>query len=105
MGPMKEEKANVAKLLRSAADGIIPESAFWPEMERLFVTLNDPLVALAREEAFHFWGNFHERNLLLIPVRPDPLQLEQSRRVLRLLANAIENDWSEEQVQKELDNS
>jgi len=96
------EKKQVAKLLTDAVDGKISEPDFWVEMERSFRTFDDPLVALAFEEAHHFWGNFHERNLFLIKTRPDPLQLSQGKETLRTLARAIQEGWSVEKTEEAL---
>ena len=98
----KEDRIQVAKLLRAAADGAISEADFWPEMDRLFPSLDDPVVALAHEEAHHYWGNFHQRNIFLVRVKPDPMQVSQGKETFRVLARAIEEGWSLEQAEEAL---
>ena len=79
----EEERVQLVKLLRAGADGTISEEDFWREMDRLFEIVDDPLIGLAREEAFHYWGNFHRRNLFFISVRPDKLQVSQGKEAFR----------------------
>lgn len=97
-------RSEIAETLRRAADGMIPEDLFWEKFRDWRRSQDDPRFLTAWEEAGHFWGNFHERNIFLIPVQPDKYQLENGRTTLRMLAQAFEEDWEESRIEKALDN-
>lgn len=79
-------KTRFAELLRAAANQTISESDFWNTFDQLQFSKKDPTANLAYDVAVHYWGNFHARNLLFAPVKPDKYQLEQGRGKLNLLA-------------------
>jgi len=91
-----------AELLRAAASQTIPEEVFWTQFKSLYDAVRGDAAGFAMESATHYWGNFHARNLLLIPVKPDPEQLEQGRNELNLIAEAIENDWEPSKLEQKL---
>ena len=95
-------RLQVAETLRRAAEGAVSEEEFWERFRNWSAAFDDPRIMMAWEQAEHFWANFHARNLLLMHVKPDPLQVEHGQEVFRLLAQAFEEDWSEERVEQEL---
>ena len=58
---------------------------------------------MAHETATHYWGNFHSRNILLIPVKPDKYQVMQGQNELNLIAEGLEMDWSASELKQKLD--
>jgi hypothetical protein len=95
-------RAEIAETLRRAANGTIPEEEFWRRFGNWSATFDDPRIIIARYQAEHYWGNFHERNIFFIRVKPDEGQLIQGREALNLLAQAFEEDWAEERIEHEL---
>jgi hypothetical protein len=95
----QDARTEAVRLFLAVAEGTVSEADFWPEMERLFHELDDPAIALAREEAHHYWGNFHERNILFVRTTPQPAMIAQGREIFRTLARALEEHWPEERVQ------
>jgi hypothetical protein len=77
---MRDERKNLADLLRKAAMQSISEDDFWSEFNAFAHRIDPRFFDLAFESATHYWGNFHARNLLLIPVRPDTGQVEQVKK-------------------------
>jgi|SRR5271155_447957 len=96
----EDSRIRAIRLFLAVADGTVSEVDFWPEMDRLFHELDDPIVALAREEAHHYWGNFHARNILLVRTKPKPAFVAQGREMFRTFARALEEHWPEEKVQE-----
>lgn len=72
---MNDDRQMLAALLRRAGARNILEEEFWKEWDLLADAMDDPAVGLAFESATHYWGNFHSRNILLLPVKPNPGQL------------------------------
>jgi hypothetical protein len=95
-------RTRAAHLFQGVADGTISEAHFWPEMDRLSHEVDDPVIAIAYEEAHHYWGNYHERNILLVRTKPKQAFLEQGRKIFRMLVQALEERWPEDRVQKAL---
>src|SRR2546423_12512748 len=95
-------RLEIAETLLRAADGTIPEDEFWQRFRSWSMTLKDPRIMIAWEEADHYWSNFHRKNIFFIRVKPDENQLEQGREALRLLAKAFGDGWVEERIEKEL---
>jgi len=91
-------RARAVRLFQTVADGTVSETDFWPEMDRLSREAADPIIALAYEEAHHYWGNFHERNILLVRTKPKPAFVAKGRELFRTLARALEERWPEEKV-------
>jgi len=60
-----------ANLLRAAANQTISEGEFREKFKNLEAPADDPMAKIAYENAAHFWGNFHERNPLLMRSKPD----------------------------------
>jgi hypothetical protein len=83
----------LAVLLRAAVAQSIPEKDFWEQFKNLVNPVHEPVAALAYDSATHYWGNFHDRNLLFIPVKPDRYQLQQGQNELNLIADALEGNW------------
>ncbi|HLB90107.1 MAG TPA: hypothetical protein VJK29_20785 [Terriglobales bacterium] len=97
-----ERRKQMAKLLRDAACQAISEGDFWQQFKPLVGDLSDPAAGLAYESAVHYWGNFHQRNLLLIKTKPDRHQLKQGQMELNLIADALDSDWPVEQLRAKL---
>jgi hypothetical protein len=95
-------RAEIADTLRRAANGTIPEEEFWQRFDRWSATFDDARILITREQAEHYWGNFHARNIFFIRVKPDEGQLRQGREALNLLAQAFEEDWPEQRLEHEL---
>jgi hypothetical protein len=95
-------KKELADLLRSAAQLTISETEFWDRFEALVDRTQDPIGAIADETAIHYWGNFHERNLLLMPVKPDRDQLQQGQEELNVIADGLEQGWSPSELEQKL---
>jgi hypothetical protein len=93
-------RARAVRLFLAVADGTVSEANFWSEMEQVFREIDNPIIALAFEEAHHYWGNFHAHNIFQIPVRPDPDQVAQGKELFRTLARALEEGWSIEQTEE-----
>lgn len=98
-----ETKKNFAILLRGAANQTISEAEFWEKFKNLDAPADDPVAQVAYENATHFWGNFHERNLLLIRSKPDRYQVQQGKEQLTLIAEGLEQDWPIEELKRKLD--
>lgn len=98
-----ETKKNFANLLRAAANQTIPESEFWDKFKELEAPADDPMAKIAYENATHFWGTFHERNLLLIRSKPDRYQVQQGKEQLNLIAEGLDQDWPIEELRRKLD--
>lgn len=97
-------RIRAARLFNAIADGTVSEADFWPEMDSLAHEIDDPVIAAAYEEAHHYWGNFHERNILLIRTKPKPVFVAQGREIFRTLARALDEHWSEEKVLEAIKN-
>lgn len=95
-------RKEMAETLRRAAEGAISEDQFWGKFRDWRRSQDDPRFLMAWEEAGHYWGNFHERNIFFIPVKPNKSQLRQGQRTLRMLAQAFEEDWDEGRIEKAL---
>jgi len=95
-------KKQYAHLLRAAAAQTISESDFWDEFNKLESTAKDPFASIANEAAIHFWGNFHERNLLLIRTKPNRYQVQQGKDQLSLIAEGLEGDWQVSELKRRL---
>ncbi len=80
----------LAALLRRAGAGNILEEEFWREWDRLADRMDDPAISVAFESAMHYWGNFHSRNILMVPVKPNPGQLEQGKNEMNLIADYLD---------------
>ncbi len=98
-----ETKKSFAELLRAAADQTILESDFWDKFNKLKAPSNDPFSRTAYDTAIHFWGNFHERNLLLMRSKPDRHQVQQGKDRLNLIAEGLEGDWPASELKRRLD--
>jgi len=99
------DKGNYTKfaaLLRMAATQAISEDEFWAQFKNLADPFEDPFAGVAYETATHYWGNFHERNLLLMHVKPDRYQLAQGQNELNLIAEALERGWPIEDLKRKL---
>jgi hypothetical protein len=96
----EEFRTRAIRLFQGVADATILETDFWPEMDRLAHEVEDPVIAIAYGEAHHYWGNFHQRNILLMRTKPKPAIVAQGRELFRTLALALEERWPEERVQK-----
>jgi hypothetical protein len=97
-----EQKKTMARLLREAASRTIEENLFWDQFKPLVGDFSDPIAGAAYESAVHYWGNFHERNLLLIKTKPDRWQLENGRNELNLIADALDENWSAPDLKRKL---
>lgn len=98
----RETQTKLAALLRAAAARAVPEDDFWRQFKTLIDPFSDRFAGIAHETADHYWGNFHERNILLIPVRPDVGQVMQGQDALNLIAEALEQDWPLEKLKRRL---
>jgi len=105
MVEQQDSRTEAVRLFLAVAEGTVSEADFWPEMDRLFHELDDPVVALAREEAHHYWGNFHERNILLVRTKPKPALVAQGKELFRTLARALEEHWPEERLREAMKDS
>ncbi len=95
-------KQKLATLLRAAATQTVPEREFWAQFKTLVDPAGEPVAGLAYESATHYWGNFHERNVFLIRVKPDRYQLVQGQNELNLIADALDNNWPLSELQLKL---
>ncbi len=93
----------LASLLRAAATQTVPEKDSWAQFKRLVDPVREPVAGLAYESAVHYWGNFHQRNLFLIRVKPDRHQLLQGQNGLNLIADGIDGNWPIEELKRKLD--
>jgi hypothetical protein len=83
----------LASLLRAAATQAVTEKDFWAQFKSLVDPAREPIAGLAYESAIHYWGNFHQRNLFLIRVKPDRHQLLQGQNELNLIADGLDEGW------------
>ena len=97
-----EDRNKLVSILRRAARQAISEDEFWAEFNALSARADEPAVDLALESATHYWGNFHSRNILLIPVKPNRWELEQGRDELQLIADGLEADWPLPELERRL---
>jgi hypothetical protein len=97
-----DTQKKLAALLRAAATQTVPEKDFWVQFERLVDPTSERVAGLAYESAIHYWGNFHERNLFLIRVKPDRYQLLQGQNELNLIADALESNWPVSELERKL---
>jgi hypothetical protein len=97
-----DTKKGFADLLRAAASQTISESDFWDNFNRLESSADDPIAKIAYETATHFWGNFHERNLLLMRSKPDRHQVQQGKEQLNLIAEGLAGDWPVSELKRRL---
>lgn len=98
----KDNRMKLAALLRSAAAQTISEHDFWKRFDDLVRGADDRLAGIVFETATHFWGNFHQRNIFLIPTKPDKGQVLQGKNELNLIADALEGNWSIPELQRKL---
>jgi len=100
---MEQDTRNrLAALLRAAATQTVPEKDFWKQFEKLVNPVGEPVAGLAYESAVHYWGNFHEKNLFLIRVKPDRHQLLQGQNELNLIADGLDDDWPVSELEHKL---
>ncbi len=92
----------LAALLRAAAARTVAEKDFWLQFKSLADAVGEPVAGLAYESATHYWGNFHERNVFLIRVKPDRHQLLQGENELNLIADALDNNWAVPELRRKL---
>jgi hypothetical protein len=93
----------LATLLRAAATRTVPEKDFWVQFKSLVDPVHEPVASLAYESAIQYWGNFHQRNLFLIRVKPDRHQVQQGKEQLNLIAEGLDQDWAFEELKRKLD--
>ena len=98
-----EIRKTLGNLLRAAANEAISEVEFWETFKILKAPPDDPVAKIAFESATHFWGNFHERNLLLMRSKPDRYQLQQGKEQLWLIAEGLDHDWPIEELKLKMD--
>lgn len=98
-----DTQKKLALLLRAAATQTVPEKDFWIQFKGLVDPVREPVAGLAYESAVHYWGNFHQRNLFLIRVKPDRHQLLQGQNQLNLIADGIDGNWPIEELKRKLD--
>lgn len=99
----KETQIKFAALLRAAAARTVTEDDFWARFKNLVDPFADPFAGIAHETATHYWGNFHAKNVLLIPVKPNVYQVTQGRDALNLIAEGLELGWPFEELKRKLD--
>lgn len=93
-------REQIAEYLRRAAKGTITEEDFYIQFRRWHQDNKDDLLEVIFREAEHFWANFHERNIFLIPVKPDKHALEFGRQRLLILAQALEEEWNVQKAEE-----
>jgi hypothetical protein len=98
-----DTQTKLAALLRAAAVRTVSEDDFWREFKTLIDPFADPVAGIAYETATHYWGNFHERNLLLMRSKPDRHQVKQGKEALNLIAEGLERDCPIEELKRKLD--
>ena len=99
----KDTRTKFAALLRSASDCTVSEEDFWKRFEALADPFDDPIAGIAPETATHYWGNFHSKNILFIPVKPNPYQISQGQEALNLIAEGLESGWPLPELRRRLD--
>jgi hypothetical protein len=99
-----DTQKKLAALLRGAARLTVAEEDFWAQFKRLVDPVAEPVAGLAFESATHYWGNFHQRNLFLIRVKPDRHQLLQGQNELNLIADALDANWPVSELDRKLKN-
>jgi hypothetical protein len=97
-----ETQKKCAALLRAAATQTVAEKDFWAQFKVLVDPVGEPIAGLAYESATHYWGNFHQRNLFLVPVKPDRHQLLQGQNELNLIADALDGNWPVSELERKL---
>ncbi len=97
-------RTKLAALLRAAAAREIPEDDFWQQFSALAKPFEEPAAGVAFETATHYWGNFHERNILFIPAKPDKYQVIQGQNELKSIADGLEKDWPVFELKQKLQN-
>jgi hypothetical protein len=98
----RDTQTKLAALLRAAAAQTLSEDDFWNQFKNLVDPFADSYAGIAHETATHYWGNFHARNLLLVPVRPDVYQVTQGKEALNLIAEGLEHDWPFAELKRKL---
>ena len=98
----KNVQTKFASLLRAAAARGVSEDDFWKQFDALIDPFADPFAGVAYETATHYWGNFHAKNILMIPVTPNRHQVAQGQDALNLIAEALERDWPVEELKQKL---
>lgn len=98
----KECQERLAALLRAAAARGVSERDFWDQFRPLASAVGPPLAGIINETATHYWGNFHSRNILFIPVKPDVYQLMQGQDELNLIAEGLEQNWPVAELKRKL---
>ena|ERR1700693_4189032 len=99
----RDTQTKFAALLRAAASRTVSEDDFWKQFKSLVDPFTDPVAGIAHETATHYWGNYHSRNILLVPVKPNVDQVTQGQDALNLIAEALEGDWPIEELKRRLD--
>ncbi|HEX3738439.1 MAG TPA: hypothetical protein VHV29_01820 [Terriglobales bacterium] len=97
-----DTQKKLAALLRGAATQTVTEKDFWAQFTGLVDPVTEPVAGLAYESATHYWGNFHQRNLFLIRVKPDRHQLLQGQNELNLIADALDANWPVSELERKL---
>jgi hypothetical protein len=97
-----ETQKKFAALLRATTTQTVAEKDFWAQFKTLVDPVGEPIAGLAYESATHYWGNFHQRNVFLIPVKPDRHQLLQGQNELNLIADALDGNWSVSELERKL---
>lgn len=97
-----DTRTKFASLLRAAAAQTISEDEFWKEFNALVDSFADPIAGMAHETATHYWGNFHSKNVLFIPVKPNKYQVIQGQNELNLIAEGLEKAWSASDLKRRL---
>lgn len=103
IGMDRETQVRLAALVRAAAAQAVSEGDFWTQFKALVNPFADPFAGIAYEIATHYWGDFHARNILFIPVKPNADQVMQGKDALNLVAEALEQDWPPAELRQRLD--
>jgi hypothetical protein len=98
-----KDRIEFAELFRRTAQGAIPEEEFWSKLSHLSERVDKQILELAQESAIHYWGNFHQRNILFICTKPNRGQLVQGQNELNLIAQAIESGWEPAVLEEKLE--
>ena len=91
-----------SKFAAAAATQTISENEFWKQVETLVDPFGDPIAGIAFETATHYRGNFHSKNILFVPVKPDEYQIKQGQGELNIIADGLEGDWSVSELKRRL---
>jgi hypothetical protein len=91
-------RLEIAVVLEAIADNAGWSDDLWSQFQALMERAEvDGILADAAEELNHYGGEFHARNLLLIRVKPNEIQVRGYKSEFRQLANAIRSGttWEE----------